>query len=426
VITRTSGNGGVSALIKTVTGGTANHIVIDRSWLHGTTHDDTAVGVALGDMTYVAVVDSYFSDFHCTSITGSCADAKAIAGGNSSTPGGPYKIVHNFLEASGEGILFGGGASTTTPADIEIRKNHFFKPFQWMPGATGFVGGVSGRPFVVKNHMELKNAQRVLFEANILENNWGGFSQPGGSILLTPKNQHTGNGNVCPLCQVTDVTIRYSTISHVGSGIRMSNAYSGSGQSSGGGVALAGERYSIHDITIDDVNAQKYNGGGGLISISNEWPKNVLNSITINHVTGFPDPNMHILTIGNDPRNPSMFGFVFTNNLVVTGRYPVWSAFGVPDCAIPSVPTTVMKSCFSSYAFSKNGLISAPSTFSASSWPSGNFFPSLTAVQFVNYKNGNGGDYRLLSSSPYHNAGSDGKDLGADVNAILSATAGVY
>ena len=47
-------------------------------------------------------------------------------------------------------------------------------------------------------------------------------------------------------------------------------------------------------------------------------------------------------------------------------------------------------------------------------------------MQFVNFNNGNGGDYHLLSTSPYKGAATDGKDLGADINAILSMTAGVY
>ena len=50
----------------------------------------------------------------------------------------------------------------------------------------------------------------------------------------------------------------------------------------------------------------------------------------------------------------------------------------------------------------------------------------LAAVQFVNYNNGNGGDYHLASTSPYKNAGTDGKDLGADIDAILNSTTGVY
>jgi len=59
----------------------------------------------------------------------------------------------------------------------------------------------------------------VLFEDNILENTWGGFTQVGFAILLTPKNQAgAGGSNLCPDCQVTDVTIRNLVIKHVGAG----------------------------------------------------------------------------------------------------------------------------------------------------------------------------------------------------------------
>ena len=92
-------------------------------------------------------------------------------------PMGPFKIVNNFLEAAAESIEFGGGQANATPTDIEIRRNHFFKPVTWLKGQPGFVGGVNGNPFIVKNLFELKNAQRVLFEGNVLENTWGGFSQ---------------------------------------------------------------------------------------------------------------------------------------------------------------------------------------------------------------------------------------------------------
>jgi hypothetical protein len=46
-------------------------------------------------------------------------------------------------------------------------------------------------------------------------------------------------------------------------------------------------------------------------------------------------------------------------------------------------------------------------------------------VRFVNYNGGNGGDYHLQPSSPYKHKGTDGRDLGADMDAITAATAGV-
>src|SRR5205807_9134776 len=139
-IARVAGTGYVGSLVMPQTGVAADHLIIDRSWLHGSTQDETDTGVALGGITYAAVIDSYLTDFHCTSGVGSCTDAHAIAGGAGSLTGGPYQIMNNFLEASGENILFGGGAATTAPADIQIAQNHFFKPWIWMSGTSGYIG----------------------------------------------------------------------------------------------------------------------------------------------------------------------------------------------------------------------------------------------------------------------------------------------
>jgi len=39
----------------------------------------------------------------------------------------------------------------------------------------------------------------------------------------------------------------------------------------------------------------------------------------------------------------------------------------------------------------------------------------------VNFNGGDGGDYHLQQSSQYVNAGTDGKDPGADIDAVNSA-----
>src|SRR5271157_764458 len=421
-LTRPTGTKGDPTLISPALGATAEYIVVDRSWLHGTTQDETRDGFRLAGTNYVAIVDSYFSDFHCTSVTGACTDAHAVGGGTGNHQDGPYKIENNFLEASGEGVMFGGGAADVTPTDITIRSNHFFKPWQWMPGNPNFVGAPDGHPFIVKNHFELKNAIRVLVEANLMENNWGGFTQHGFAIGLGPKNQYsirTGL-NLCPLCQVTDVTVRYTHIAHAGGGIILAT-----GLSDGGGAALAGTRWSIHDVVLDDISRQ-YVGGGALFEVGNRWPANPLNTFTINHVTGFPDPNSHLLTLGNLDSLPPMYGFVFTNNLVVTGLYPVWGAGGgSTTCAFNGTPAFKIASCFTTYTFTNNALIGTPSAFPPSSWPAGNMFPPDPNTIFIQYNNGNGGNYQLQSGSPYINKGTDGRDLGADIVGLDAALAGV-
>jgi hypothetical protein len=419
-ITRKPGRRVVYNLVVREKGGAADHIIFDRCWIHGTAHDETQRGVMMSGTRYIAIVDSYLTDFHCVSRTGACVDSQAIAGGSGSVAMGPFKIVNNFLEAAAETIELGGDVATTTPADIEVRHNHMFKPLIWKVGQPGFVGGHNGDPFIVKNLFELKNAKRVLFEGNILENSWGGFSQTGFGIVIGPKNQAIGTENVCPLCQVTDVTIRYVKISHVGGGMQLGN-----GVSSNGGVALAGERYSIHDVLIDDIDDVKYEGYGTFAQVSTGRGAPELNDVTINHVTAFQPGVM--LNLGDDlSTNVPMKNFVYTNNLVNAGPAPVrTTGGGTANCAYESMPRLAIPRCFRPYTFIRNAIIDTPSNYPAIHYPPGNFFPtSAGAIHFLNFANGRGGDYHLKNFSPYKHAGTDGKDLGADIDAIEAATAG--
>jgi len=318
--------------------------------------------------------------------------------------------------------MFGGGAATATPSDIEITQNHMFKPLTWMAGQPGYVGGKNGNPFLVKNLLELKNAQRVLVDGNIMEYSWGGFSQVGFGVLLTPKNQASGTVNVCPACLVTDITIRNSTISHVGAGLQIANAMGGNGT----GAALSGERYSIHDLVVDDINPTKYNGPGELAQISVSAGAPLLQNVTINHITAFPPSTMFV--VGDTVATSSkMKNFTFTNSLVNAGTYPIWSTGGgATNCAYYDIPLTTFIACFTGSTFSDNAIIAASSGYSVTKWPAPNYFPASAAdVQFVNYNGGIGGDYHLHPSSPYKAKGTDGKDLGADIDAINSAIAGV-
>ncbi len=402
----------------------ADHIIIDRCWIHGQAQEDTRRGVALRGTTYMAIVDSYLNDFHCTSVTGGCTDSQATGGGTGNNVSGPWKIQDNFLEAAGENILFGGAASTIVPTDITIQYNHFYKVPQWQKGTTGFVGGLSGYPFEVKNLLEIKNGSRMLVEGNIFEYSWGGFSQGGQSILITPRNDYdkiTKTPNLCSVCATTDITVRYNRISHTGAGFDIAAV------TVAGYGAQAAERYSIHDIIVDDIDASKYTGGGGLFLVMNFWPLQTLKNVSIRHVTGIPDQRGHILGIANSLQNPEMSGFTFSDNVVVVPTFPVWSAGAVNDCATPDVPLPVLNACFTTYSFTNNVLAGvSPTVYPPSKWPAGNLFPATVgAVEFVNFNNGIGGDYHLQANSPYKGKASDGTDPGADIDAVNAAIQGV-
>jgi hypothetical protein len=329
---------------------------------------------------------------------------------------GPYKIVNNFLESAGENILFGGGHSTMTPADIEIRRNHMFKPLTWKQGNPGFVGGRDGNPFIVKNLFELKNAQRVLFEANVLENTWGGFTQKGFAILLTPKNQGGKKGNLCPKCQVTDVTIRYSWIAHMGSGFQIANGYSYTG-----GASVDGGRYSIHDVLLVDIDGEAFDGFGNFALIGSKAPP--LHDVTINHVTALPERALFNLNADNE--DAKIVNFTFINNLVAAGDLEMTSSGGGrKNCAYKAGRMSVkeiLDSCFSNPSLTHNIIVG-----SDKEWPKSNVvIENLNTTGFAKIGGHNLEDYQLLPNSPAKRTGSDGRDIGADIDAIVKATAGV-
>jgi len=401
----------------------ADHLIFDRMYIHGTPQNETVRGVMLAHIRYAAVVDSYLSDFHCVAKTGGCTDSQAVAGGAGDDPMGPFKIVNNFLEAAAESIELGGSAATATPMDIEIRRNHMFKPLIWMPGQPGFVGGVDGGAFIVKNLFELKNAVRVLFEGNVLENTWGGFSQAGFAVLLGPKNQGIRGSNVCPSCQVTDITIRYSTISHVGGGFQIGN-----GLSATGGAPKDGGRYSIHDVTVDDIQPEFFSGRGLFAQISTapgttEVPP--LHDVSIDHVTAFA-PRV-LLNIGGPVTGTKMHNISITNSIFLGPQRIVTSTGGGAERNCSSGPVSksldlVLQSCFSSYNFQNNVIIGG----GGGGLPKGNSTPVKSGdVGFVNAKDFNGGEYRLAATSKFKRSAGDGRDVGADIDAIERTISGV-
>ncbi len=113
----------------------ADSITIDRCYLHGVTNgaaSQDVVHAVGGNATNRSLIDSYISDIH-----GSTNDSQAFIAYYSP---GPFKIVDNYLSATTEDLMFGGGGGYNNPyipSDIVIQKNHFYKPMSWdLPGIT--------------------------------------------------------------------------------------------------------------------------------------------------------------------------------------------------------------------------------------------------------------------------------------------------
>lgn len=173
-------------------------LVFDRMYVHGQPTSQVSRCVAINSAR-TQITDSYLDDCH-----GKGFQAQAIAGWNGA---GPFKIVNNYMAASGEQIFFGGADPATPgliPSDIEIRRNHLFTPQSWR--------GVWGKA----NLLETKNAVRVLIEANVMDGSWADI-QTGWAIILKSENQ-AGN---CRWCRTTDVTIRRNLIRNAGAGINI-------------------------------------------------------------------------------------------------------------------------------------------------------------------------------------------------------------
>ena len=137
-----------------------HHLILDRLWIHGFSTQSVQRGVSLNSAE-TTITDSYISDIH-----GVGFDTQAICGWNGP---GPYHIINNHLEASGENIMFGGSLPAIpnlVPANIEIRRNYFFKPLSWKVGHPTY-GGIH---WSVKNLLEFKNARNVVVDGNVFEN----------------------------------------------------------------------------------------------------------------------------------------------------------------------------------------------------------------------------------------------------------------
>jgi hypothetical protein len=182
----------------------SDSITIDRCYVHGAPNVDLQ-GAVQANWANTAVVDSDIREVHIKGF-----DSQAIGAFHSP---GPFKIVNNHLEAAGENVMFGGSGQNFNPwvpSDIEIRNNHLFKPLSWAKA------GISVPPnnsMVVKNAFELKSAQRVVFDNNLIENVWAA-GQLGFAIVLTVRSFQSGD-----IAVVNDITITNNVLKNVVSGI---------------------------------------------------------------------------------------------------------------------------------------------------------------------------------------------------------------
>ena len=117
---------------------------------------------------------------------------------------------------------------------------------QWNPAHPTF----DGSNWQTKNHYEHKTGERVLLEANVFENVWGGFTQPGKAIVVTPKYQSNVRdpGEPPP---VKHYTARWLWVKKAGGLLQFAN---GAGHALPSVAGLEENHYSFHDIIAEELS----------------------------------------------------------------------------------------------------------------------------------------------------------------------------
>jgi hypothetical protein len=128
-------------------------------------------------------------------------------------------------------------------------------------------------------------------------------------------------------------------------------------------------------------------------------------SVIVEHNTVIQTAHV-VLVYGQkaDGTHDVVTGFRFANNLALHNTYGIWGE-GTAGLGTPTI-----NAYFSGTGVTRNVLAGGDS----SRYPAGNFFPTVAAfnAEFVS------GTYRLRAASPYRNAGTDGRDIGADMSQV--------
>jgi hypothetical protein len=263
-------------------------------------------------------------------------------------------------------------------------------PYLTDSGSAGTSGTpAAGTKWSVKNIFELKSAQDVLVEGNVFDGMWMA-DQPGYPIVFTPRNQ----GGGAPWVVVQRVTFQHNIVRHTAGGVNILGTDNVS-------PSQRTNHITVRDNIFDDLTAASWGSGSRPFQLGDG-----ADSITIDHNTVMSTQSTIFWLYGV----PST-AVTYTNNMSAHNTYGIFgSGQSSGNLSISTyLPGGVVR----------GNLLAGGN---ASKYPAGNFFPTVAAWQgnFVNYA---ASDYHLSASSTYKHAGTDGEDLGADIDAVLTQTA---
>ena len=244
--------------------------------------------------------------------------------------------------------------------------------------------------WTVKNLFELKNAERVRLEGNLIENIWTA-GQSGYALVLTPRNQ---DGRA-PWSRVRDVVILNNVVRHAPGVLQVAGFDSPN-------ISQQTLRITVRNNLFEDIGPAW--GTGGKVFLLGDG----VAGVTIDHNTILHGDTTVVHAYGSQP----ILGFVYTNNIAVHGDYGIMG-----DNARPGQYTLDL---FFPGATVRGNVLAGGS---AAAYPAGNAFP--TAAQWVaSFVDPFGGDYRRLSSSVFAAAGIGGVLPGAEFRNLAAAMGG--
>ncbi|HXI89893.1 MAG TPA: hypothetical protein VNO24_07755 [Blastocatellia bacterium] len=243
----------------------------------------------------------------------------------------------------------------------------------------------SGTRWSVKNLFELKNARRVRIDGNVFENNWVD-AQSGFGVLFTVRNQD----GAAPWSVVEGVSFTNNILRHTAAGINILGRDNLHPSEQVTGVEITGN-------VFDDVGGSQWGGNGRFLQITETV------DVRVDHNTILQTGN--IITAYGVPNQ----GFVFTNNIAPHNDYGI-----IGDGSSAGVLS--IDKYFPASSLKRNVIVGGQS----SKYPRKNYYPAtLDDVGFVDKGSRN---YRLANTSPYKNAGTNGRDIGADLEVVERAS----
>lgn len=231
----------------------AHHLVLDRSYVHGSASPSPKNATMLPGQVrrcvllnsrWNVVVDSWLE--YCR---GGSGDTQCILGYAGT---GPYRLSNSTCSGGTEVVMWGGangGIVGAVPSDITVHGNLITRE-------------LADTITLVKNLYESKNSDRSDVAGNVLQLNWMD-GQDGSAVNAKSVNQSSGP---CVWCHTGNFTFRDNRVTQSGSGLKLAGIQEA--------PALPAGPYTVYGNWIDSLGFRSGEGrplqifGGGLSDVT--------------------------------------------------------------------------------------------------------------------------------------------------------------